>query len=362
MKTGWILCDKGKTGTYRQCLALANLFEKELGFQFVHKPISLNLFWRYLPPHFAKWKKAPFIIPSDLHPPYPDLIIAAGRQAVTMAMALRHYAFTIVLQHPKINPSNFDLVIPPYHDNLKGKNVLPTLGALHPIKAEELIAIRQKIEGEGTYSSLSFPRIAVLVGGDNKYYRYTDQFVKTFSDTLRYMVTQSKKYKGGSFLITPSRRTRPEIISELEKGLNGLSYQLWKGEGPNPYMDYLAISDAIVVTGDSISMMSESCLMGKPVYIAEMPIENRKFRDFIKNLYAGGHAVSFMNQSFASLDRHASLAMTESTRHCEDPLRILGRRGNPDVLDLTPIQLFKPLDELNRVGKQVVELFKSHDA
>jgi mitochondrial fission protein ELM1 len=81
MKTGWILCDKGKIGTYRQCLALANLFEKEYGIQFIYKSVSLNLFWRYLPPHFARWKKTPHTLQNQsdngLYPPYPDLVIAA---------------------------------------------------------------------------------------------------------------------------------------------------------------------------------------------------------------------------------------------------------------------------------------------
>ncbi len=321
MKTGWILCDQGKTGTYRQCLALANLFEKEYGFQFIHKPIRLNLLWRYLPPHFARWKKTPYTMQDDLCPP-PDLIIAAGRQAVTMAMVFRKHAFTIVLQHPKISPYYFNLVIPPYHDNLKGKNVIPTLGALHPIRPEELL--RLKLEREAIYAGLKGPRIAVLVGGDNKYYRYTDQFVKTFSKQLRSMITESDKYKGGSFLITPSRRTRPEIISELEKGLEGLPYQLWKGEGDNPYMDYLAIADAIVVTGDSISMMSESCLMGKPAYIAEVPIQNKKFKQFISDLYVGHHASPFGEN--------------------------LKSEG------------FQSLNELDRVGQQVLALFQSHDS
>lgn len=322
MKTGWILCDQGKTGTYRQCLALANLFEKEYGFQFIHKPVRLNLLWRYLPPHFAKCKKTPSTMQSDLHQPYPDLIIAAGRQAVTMAMAFRKHAFTIVLQHPKINPAYFDLVIPPYHDNLKGENAISTLGALHPIKVEELKSL--KLERESFYADLKSPRVAVLIGGDNKYYRYTENFVKTFAEHLRRMITQSEKYKGGSFLITPSRRTRPEIISTLEKGLEGLPYQIWKGMGDNPYMDYLAISDAIVVTGDSISMMSESCLMGKPAYIAEVPIQNRKFKQFIGDLYAGHHAAPFGKD--------------------------LKSEG------------FQPLNELDRVGKHVLEFFQSHDS
>ena len=46
--------------------------------------------------------------------------------------------------------------------------------------------------------------------------------------------------------------------------------QHWRGAGENPYFGYLALADAIVVTGDSVSMTSEACASGKPVYVAAM--------------------------------------------------------------------------------------------
>lgn len=62
----------------------------------------------------------------------------------------------------------------------------------------------------------------------------------------------------------------------------------------------------MVVTGDSISMMSEACLMGKPVYIAEVPIQNTRFKRFRQSLYDNGHArcffEEFINEKFKALD------------------------------------------------------------
>ncbi|MBY0462973.1 MAG: mitochondrial fission ELM1 family protein [Alphaproteobacteria bacterium] len=309
IREGWVLCDQGKTGTYRQCLALANIIESVYSIPFIHKEISLKGFWRYLPPHFARFQTKPELLQKDassLKPPYPFVIVAAGRQAVTAAMAFRGHSFIIVLQNPHINSSYFDLVISPLHDEVKGDNVFSTLGALHPIRPETLLELRQNPEVLKKYQSYSEKRITVLVGGDNKYYRYTAEFMESLVARLKYMITEHPVYKGGSLLITPSRRTRPELVVMLQEGLKGLSCQIWDGKGDNPYLEYLALADALVVTGDSISMMSEACLMGKPAYIAEVPIKNKRFKKFRQSLYDNKHAQCFFDElaveGFKSLD------------------------------------------------------------
>ncbi len=322
-REGWILCDQGKTGTYRQCLALANVIESAFSIPFIHKEISLKGLWRYLPPHFADFQTKPEFLQKDassLKPPYPSVIIAAGRQAVTAAMTFRGHSFIIMLQNPHIKSTYFDLVIPPFHDEVNGENVFSTLGALHPIRPETLLMIRQDTETLTKYQSYPEKRITVLVGGDTKYYRYTAEFIESMIRRLRYIMIEHPTYKGGSLLITPSRRTRPELISILQEGLKDLPCQIWDGMTDNPYLSYLALADALVVTGDSISMMSEACLMGKPVYIAEVPIKNERFKKFRQSLYDNKHAQSFY--------------------------QVLAVEG------------FKPLDELKRTQEVVVRKLK----
>lgn len=297
--TGWILCDKGKTGTYRQCLALAQIIESKYSISFEHKEISLRWPWRYLPPQCTRFQKKPEVLQKDkasLAKPYPSLIIAAGRQAVTAAMAFRGHSFIIVLQNPHIKSTCFDMVIPPLHDEVRGENVYSTIGALHPIRPEALLKLRQDENITKKYQAYPEGRIAVLVGGDNKYYHYTNDFISLLIQRLRYMITEHPVYKGGSLLLTPSRRTRPELVSMLQEELKDLSCQIWDGKGGNPYMEYLALADALVVTGDSVSMMSEACLMGKPVYIAEVPIKNARFRKFRQSLYDNKHAQSLFKE------------------------------------------------------------------
>ena len=278
MAAAWILCDDGKVGTYRQCLALAKI----LNIQTVHKPVYLNLPYRWFPPHLMLGFKNPSFLQKDLSPPYPDLIIAGGRQAVNAALALRCICRTIVLQNPRVNPRHFDLVIPPYHDEIQGENVISTLGALHPIRPEELEPLRHEY-----YQG---PTVTVLIGGDSQHYRYTSCYIQTLGQTLRQISeTKGPLYKA-KLLITPSRRSRPELIFELKQILMGTDFEVWDNQGENPYLRYLACADMVIVTGDSISMMSEACITGKPVYIHENPSSSKRLQSFLTMLYEQNHA------------------------------------------------------------------------
>lgn len=278
----WILCDEGKVGTYHQCLALAKI----LDIKAIHKPINLTPPYRWLPPWLMLMFKNPAslqrLTAATLDKPYPDMIIAAGRQAVNAALVLRHVCKTIVLQNPRINPRYFDLVIPPYHDNVQGENVISTLGALHPIRPEELTLVRHKF-----YQG---PTVTVLIGGDSQHYQYTSTYMQNLGEALRRLVTTPGPLQGARLLITPSRRSRPALLFQLKRLLMGTNFELWDNQGENPYLRYLACADRVVVTGDSISMMSEACITGKPVYIHEIPSPSGRLQSFLTRLYENQHA------------------------------------------------------------------------
>lgn len=286
MKYVWVLSDLGKVGTYRQCLPLAEWLEQEHGLTVIHKSIDLRGYYRWLPPQAMLVLKNPSVLQkpqaSPLNPPYPDLIIAGGRQAVNAALVLRHFCPTLVLQNPRLHPRHFTLVIPPHHDGINGKNVLSTLGALHPIRPEQLQILRAQC-----YKG---PAITVLIGGDSQHFRYTLEYIHGLAQRLHQLVKEQGHSSPTHLLITPSRRTRPELLVALQQHLQGISYELWDGQGENPYLRYLACADAVVVTGDSISMMSESCITGKPVYIYEIPHKSQRLKTFTQSLYTGQHA------------------------------------------------------------------------
>ncbi|MBV9967260.1 MAG: mitochondrial fission ELM1 family protein, partial [Alphaproteobacteria bacterium] len=85
---------------------------------------------------------------------------------------------------------------------------------------------------------------------------------------------------GGSAVVTPSRRTGAAGIALLRERLAGLPAEIWGGAGDNPYYAYLAVADALLVTADSVSMISEAAATGKPVHVLELDGGDTKFARF----------------------------------------------------------------------------------
>ena len=71
-----------------------------------------------------------------------DIIISCGRKSVIPSIYLKKSAnkkiFNIHIQDPKVSLSNFDFIIAPEHDNLNGKNVITSKGAIHYLTLEEI--------------------------------------------------------------------------------------------------------------------------------------------------------------------------------------------------------------------------------
>ena len=276
----WVLADHGKTGTYNQCLGLAQW----LGLTPEFKTIKPRYPWHLLPPRLwvnALQAQTPGHCP--LAPPWPDLVIAAGRASVAPALAIQKEAkicFTIVLQNPYMDPTHFSCVIAPFHDHLTGPNVLPITGSLHGLSDTCLKA------AASAYPRPSHsPITTVLIGGDSRHYCYQIADMTALAKALKKI--------GGHCLVTASRRTRPELMAVFKAALRGTSHDIWNGEGENPFHAYLGLADQVIVTQDSISMTTEACFTGKPVYIWELAHKSSKFHEYYNDLYIKGYARPF---------------------------------------------------------------------
>jgi mitochondrial fission protein ELM1 len=275
-----VCVDALKVGTWKQAEALAS---KWIG-QFEKKPIQLPIWCRWMPPKL--FVTLPGFLKNmavkSLSSHLSDLIIAAGRQAVLVALALRHQVKTVVLMNPGVSPSYFDAVIAPVHDQLKGENVINTQGAIHGIDPDEL-------EFPKYLEKYTYPRIGVLLGGNSVHGVYEKSLaIKMANDLRKFAVAQ-----GASLIITPSRRTPIEWLEDFESVLEGLSYWIWDQKTANPYPNFLKGVDAIVVCEDSISMASEACVMGKPVLIYPTGITKPKFKRFYQQLFSNSYAQPF---------------------------------------------------------------------
>ncbi len=198
-------------------------------------------------------------------PTFPALAIGCGRHAALITRALRQWSdgatFTVQILDPRIDPSRFDLVIAPRHDGLEGPNVIQTLGALNPIDDAWL---DQAAADFTTLCQLPAPRTVLLVGGPRKGLELDEAWLLR----LIAQIEQWREHDSGSLLITTSRRTPQTWRERLRSAFRGGCTCFWDGaqDGPNPYPGYLAVADRIVVTPDSVNMLSEACATGVPVF------------------------------------------------------------------------------------------------
>lgn len=210
-------------------------------------------------------------------PPWPQVVIATGRASIPYVRAIRWRAgpatYTIVLQDPKTGPNTADLIWVPAHDRRRGPNVVTTLTAPHSYSPVRLAELRASLPAE--IAALPAPRVAVVLGGKNGVYKFTDADDDRLERSLR-----SLGELGASFLVTPSRRSHKRLVAKVLAATEGHPRIAWSGEGPNPYPSFLAAADALVVTADSVNMTGEACATGRPVYVFFPSGGSDKFRRF----------------------------------------------------------------------------------
>jgi mitochondrial fission protein ELM1 len=100
---------------------------------------------------------------------------------------------------------------------------------------------------------------------------------------------QSILWSCGSLRISFSRRTPKKVVEVITGELSSNSkVYIWDGKDPNPHLGHLALANTFIITADSISMLSEACSTGKPVYVVGAERCTWKFSDFQKTLHGRG--------------------------------------------------------------------------
>ncbi|HEV2263867.1 MAG TPA: mitochondrial fission ELM1 family protein [Stellaceae bacterium] len=273
--TIWAVHD-GKIGMANQTLGLAEAVAPALQATVVEKSLRLRAPWRWLPPHAWLAPLAAVDPRGDrLAPPWPDMLISCGRLVAAPARAAKRASrgriFWIQVQDPGFASGDADLIVMPRHDGDGGANAFVTLGAVHRVTPARLADGAHRFEP--SLAHLKRPLIAVLLGGDNRVYRLTAARLSTLIGQLTALAKQ-----GYGLAITTSRRSGSGVAMQLRQALPDAF--VWSGDGDNPYFGLLALADAVIVTADSVNMVSEAATTGKPVHIVELDGGSAKFARF----------------------------------------------------------------------------------
>lgn len=312
----WVISD-GKAGMEVQCRGLAEAME----FLPVVKRIAVRRPWRWLPPLLIRDPLARLDPAADaLSPPWPDVLIASGRQTVALSIAIRRQSggrtFTVQVQNPTVDPANFDVVVAPRHDRLSAPNVIATIGGLNRVTEARLAAAAAEFGPR--LGHLPRPRVAVLVGGNSKVHQLSGAAARRLGKQL----AELAQHYGAGLMVTSSRRTGEANVAILRQALAGVAAEVWAGTGENPYYGFLALADAIVATSDSVNMVSEAATTGKPVYIVDLAGGSPKFGRFHAAMRAEGITRPFTG----TLEHWTYPPLRETQRAAEEISRRLAAR------------------------------------
>ncbi|MFC1708796.1 ELM1/GtrOC1 family putative glycosyltransferase [Candidatus Omnitrophota bacterium] len=228
-----------------------------------------------------------------------DAVVSCGSglAMVNRLVASENMAKSIVVMKPGMfSLKRFDLAIIPEHDNVpKFRNVVLIKGALSRQIDKDNEHIKSIIDNYGLEDPyLSHPIIGVLLGGESKHLHLGADIVEKLINSLDEVVEKLN----GSILVSTSRRTRASVDRLLKVKLpkrQGYRMSVIANE-TNPQGSFEAIlhlSDILVVTADSISMISEAINSGKHTIVLKLKRKNPNFvsrhERFTENLAKEGY-------------------------------------------------------------------------
>ncbi|NQV85320.1 MAG: mitochondrial fission ELM1 family protein [Rhodospirillales bacterium] len=315
----WVLVDD-RAGNRSQCLGVADA----LAIDYRVKEIAYGP-WAALP-NVVLGASLKGLTPDSrlgLHPPWPDVVIAAGRRTAPVARKIRALAgrecFLAQVMGPGAGRGDFGLIAVPRHDGaVAGGNILNITGAPHQLTPSRLK--EESGRWRGRFDDLPKPWIALIVGGSTR--RRT--FTPAMAIELAARASKMALLAGGSLLVTTSRRTG-EAADTLIKAITAPNRVFRWGldnSQENPYHGYLALADAVIVTGDSSSMCSEACAGTGPVYIYAPPAltiakHGRLHADLYQQGYArplSGEMDSGGDQQWTHQPLNAAVAVAQAIR------------------------------------------------
>ena len=301
----------GRAGNVAMAEGLAQAVTRETGGRWDAAPVAVTRTLAAIPPRAWSMLPAGWAL-RQAHVSEADIVIGAGRRVAPLVEALERTGRTrgVQILDSGIPPARFAAVVAPLHDGLAGPNVIGTLGSVHRVTPEAL-ANGREAWGE-TFATLPSPRIAVLLGGATKRQAVAPDQIEALAADLTAL--------GGSLLITASRRTGEENIARLRAALPQAWF--WDGTGPNPYTGMLAWADAVIVSDDSVNMMSEAASCPAPVGIWPLLQEYGKIAAFRDALYDTGVAEPYAGR----LPQRSTSPLGETERAAREVVALLEQR------------------------------------
>ena len=135
-----------------------------------------------------------------------------------------------------------------------------------------------------------------MIGGSNKRYEPTN----TDYYNLYIKIIEATKNIDGQLIILPSRRTPSKALKILNSTFlkHYKNFKIINSSDQNLYPNILKLTDYILVTSDSINMISETATLQTTLFVSQFPKETGKISNFLKNLEELGVLKNFEGKLF----------------------------------------------------------------
>ncbi|HUG46206.1 MAG TPA: ELM1/GtrOC1 family putative glycosyltransferase [Sphingomicrobium sp.] len=257
----------GRPGDEGQIYALA----EELGLPFETRKLVFNRrFWRRSDFFQVTVENVdPALREKTLAPPWPDLLLLVGKRAVPVGRWIQKQSGgatrLVLIGHPRIPAEAFDLVFttPQYP--------IPAGSAVHvqPVSMSRYRSPPKTTPEERAWlDRLPRPHLLMMLGGSTRYWKLAPRRIARIARKL----ASRAEAAGGSLIVVRSPRTSDDVVEEIERSLEGAAcgWRVVRGHFPR-FATLLSDADQLFPTADSVSMISESAITGKPVGI--VPVE-----------------------------------------------------------------------------------------
>ena len=236
---------------------------------------------------------------------FPDLAIGTGFDTVDTLKGIKLRSKgktkTAIILDPLKDYDKFDYIILPSYEpyNIEHDNIIWTKGLLNYVNPEFLEKKEKEYKKDRKYAfyrlhaDFEGPYTAVLIGGLHTGGNISVDDAKIIAEKVNEIVNA----RGGMALITTSHRTEFETTKTLLANIKvkNFFYDYKMRETENPYDIFLSLADEVIVTGESVRMLSESCSSEKRVRIYN-PLElGFQYEPLIEELINSNHAVDLLN-------------------------------------------------------------------
>ncbi|PPR08908.1 MAG: hypothetical protein CFH44_00592 [Proteobacteria bacterium] len=193
---------------------------------------------------------------------------------------------TICIMDPKRYYNSYDVVAVPNHDDISytGDNVVSFTGSISYFSQADLDIAKKEFTEEFS-ESIKKPLIGLVIGGDSKGYKFTMLKAKKLLEQTFELVNKLD----ANIYATTSRRTPAEQTSYIKYKVEESGNQIYTSGPKNPFRAILGYSSIIIVTPETVSMLSEACATDALVLISDRnAVKSSRIQSFIQELIDKG--------------------------------------------------------------------------